>query len=249
MATKARSAAGYTCSECGWTSVRWVGRCGECLAWGSVAEQGAPRLRQVAATRPASRALPIGEVSEQAARRRLTGVGELDRVLGGGVVPGAVLLLAGEPGVGKTSGVMYCCNKVKDEVDLNHGFDVKVAKLNANDLKGINDLYEQLATALNTKPSKTSIMLKLRGKHASVKKNPPFLVLVVDEIDMMLSESDLVQTHRNSELVVKELLEYANSPELNFALIGISNSTGNNKYARLHQLGKVSSFIEFGFQH
>lgn len=103
MATKARSAAGYTCSECGWTSVRWVGRCGECLAWGSVAEQGAPRLRQVAATRPASRALPIGEVSEQAARRRLTGVGELDRVLGGGVVPGAVLLLAGEPGVGKST--------------------------------------------------------------------------------------------------------------------------------------------------
>ena len=103
MATKTKSTATYACSECGWTSVRWVGRCGECQTWGSVAEQGAPKLKQVAATRPTSRAVPIGEVSETAALRRLTGVGELDRVLGGGLVPGAVLLLAGEPGVGKST--------------------------------------------------------------------------------------------------------------------------------------------------
>ena len=93
----------YRCTECGWTSVRWVGRCGECQTWGSVAEADAPRLQHVAATAPLSRAVPIGEVDEQAAHRVLTGVGELDRVLGGGLVPGAVALLAGEPGVGKST--------------------------------------------------------------------------------------------------------------------------------------------------
>ncbi len=103
MASKAKIPSPYRCSECGWTSVRWVGRCGECQAWGSVAEQGAPRLREVSSTKPVSRAVPIGQVSEQAAQRRLTGVGELDRVLGGGLVPGAVVLLAGEPGVGKST--------------------------------------------------------------------------------------------------------------------------------------------------
>ena len=101
MAKQARAT--YRCTECGWTSVRWVGRCGECQTWGSIAEAEAPRLQQVAATAPVSRAVPIGEVDEQAAYRMLTGVGELDRVLGGGLVPGAVALLAGEPGVGKST--------------------------------------------------------------------------------------------------------------------------------------------------
>ncbi|WP_460770977.1 DNA repair protein RadA [Mariniluteicoccus flavus] len=93
----------YACTECGWTSARWVGRCGECQTWGSVAEQGAPKVQEVRSSAPTTRAVRIGEVSATAANRDLTGVGELDRVLGGGLVPGAVVLLAGEPGVGKST--------------------------------------------------------------------------------------------------------------------------------------------------
>lgn len=93
----------YACSECGWTSVRWVGRCGECQAWGSVTEAGAPKLTDVKSSAPTSRAVPISQVSAKDAARALTGVGELDRVLGEGLVPGAVVLLAGEPGVGKST--------------------------------------------------------------------------------------------------------------------------------------------------
>ncbi|RRD45831.1 DNA repair protein RadA [Tessaracoccus sp. OH4464_COT-324] len=93
----------YHCTECGWTSVRWVGRCGECQAWGSVVQRGAPRLATVEAATPAARALPISEVPMDAARRFPTMIGELDRVLGDGLVPGAVILLAGEPGVGKST--------------------------------------------------------------------------------------------------------------------------------------------------
>ena len=93
----------YRCSECGWTAGRWVGRCGECQTWGSVAEAGAPKLASIASSRPTSKAVPIAQISAHAADRALTGVGELDRVLGGGLVPGAVVLLAGEPGVGKST--------------------------------------------------------------------------------------------------------------------------------------------------
>ncbi|HET9873645.1 MAG TPA: DNA repair protein RadA [Propionibacteriaceae bacterium] len=93
----------YRCTECGWTTVRWVGRCGECQTWGTVAETGAPQLAQVKASVPASRAVPIADVDADEAHRTLTGVGELDRVLGDGLVPGAVVLLAGEPGVGKST--------------------------------------------------------------------------------------------------------------------------------------------------
>ncbi|WP_084106521.1 DNA repair protein RadA [Demequina sp. NBRC 110056] len=105
MATSTRAAKpAYQCTECGWTAVKWVGRCGECQAWGTVVEAGAapagPATRATVAT---SAARPIGEIEATASERRPTGVDEFDRVLGGGLVPGAVVLLAGEPGVGKST--------------------------------------------------------------------------------------------------------------------------------------------------
>lgn len=93
----------YNCTECGWTSVRWVGRCGECQAWGTVVERGAPKLRAVATSVPTQQAVPISQVPTDTAQRKLTTIAELDRVLGDGLVPGAVILLAGEPGVGKST--------------------------------------------------------------------------------------------------------------------------------------------------
>ena len=91
------------CIECGWTTARWVGRCGECQTWGSVVETDGARLAEVRTSTPARKAVPIGQVDPDAAGRVLTGVAELDRVLGAGLVPGAVALLAGEPGVGKST--------------------------------------------------------------------------------------------------------------------------------------------------
>jgi DNA repair protein RadA/Sms len=93
----------HTCTECGWTTMRWVGRCGECQTWGSVVEAGAPKLATIRSSVPTSKAVPISSVDADSATRVLTGVGELDRVLGAGLVPGAVVLLAGEPGVGKST--------------------------------------------------------------------------------------------------------------------------------------------------
>jgi DNA repair protein RadA/Sms len=93
----------FRCSECGWTSTKWVGRCGECQAWGSVEEIAAPKKLSLVAGPVSQAATPIGEVSLESAKARTSGVGELDRVLGGGLVPGAAILLAGEPGVGKST--------------------------------------------------------------------------------------------------------------------------------------------------
>ncbi len=92
----------HRCSECGWETAKWVGRCGECQAWGTVAEVGAVTTRASAGPVTAA-AVPIGTVPVTAAAFRSSGVPELDRVLGGGLVPGAAILLAGEPGVGKST--------------------------------------------------------------------------------------------------------------------------------------------------
>lgn len=101
--SSAKDRPSYRCTECGWTTAKWLGRCPECQAWGTVEETGAPAVRTTAAGRVSTAAVPIGQVDGRQATARSTGVDELDRVLGGGLVPGAVVLLAGEPGVGKST--------------------------------------------------------------------------------------------------------------------------------------------------
>jgi DNA repair protein RadA/Sms len=93
----------FRCGECGWTAPRWVGRCGECQQWGTVGEVDAAPTGITQARVAATPARPIAEIECDAAAVWPTGVGELDRVLGGGMVSGAVVLLAGEPGVGKST--------------------------------------------------------------------------------------------------------------------------------------------------
>ncbi|MFF0814629.1 DNA repair protein RadA [Rhodococcus sp. NPDC003318] len=104
----------YRCSACQYTVAKWVGRCPECGEWGSVEEAapvlaavanrpGASTARAGAGLVPASPATPLSQVSATISRAKPTGVPELDRVLGGGIVPGSVVLLAGEPGVGKST--------------------------------------------------------------------------------------------------------------------------------------------------
>jgi DNA repair protein RadA/Sms len=111
MGKSSAGTAGYRCTECGWQAAKWSGRCGECQAWGTVEQIPGPHLARAgirtvsrSAAGPASApAVPIGEVDAAEAGARPTRLDELDRVLGGGLVPGAVVLLAGEPGVGKST--------------------------------------------------------------------------------------------------------------------------------------------------
>lgn len=104
---------GFRCSECGTEAVRWAGRCPRCQAWGTLEAQapapgraggfGVASARAAAGSPVTAPARPVVAVDVTAAERRPTGIDELDRVLGGGLVPGAVVLLAGEPGVGKST--------------------------------------------------------------------------------------------------------------------------------------------------
>ena len=107
----------YQCSECGWQSSKWLGQCRNCKAWGTLeesvpAEESAPSRNKIAGKTPRNKALPISEVDIADARFIPTGIGELDRVLGGGLVAGSVVLLAGEPGVGKSTLLLDVAGRV-----------------------------------------------------------------------------------------------------------------------------------------
>jgi DNA repair protein RadA/Sms len=100
----ARSATVFACSACGHETPKWHGRCPGCGEWNTIVEE--TRTAPAGSSRKASRALrpvPLGEVEAPEVERLTTGIGELDRVLGGGLVPGSLVLIGGSPGIGKST--------------------------------------------------------------------------------------------------------------------------------------------------
>jgi DNA repair protein RadA/Sms len=111
----AKPAAQYCCSECGSASARWFGRCPSCGSFGTLVEEIA---EPAGATRPAASPRPLlrlVEVSAEAAARIPSGVPELDRVLGGGLVPGSLVLVGGEPGIGKSTLLLTALRAIGEE--------------------------------------------------------------------------------------------------------------------------------------
>ena len=110
----------YVCNECGATSAQYFGRCAACGSWNSLVEQVAPassagsgKIGAIArtprgTTRKPARAEPIAaltlnQITDHPQMRVSSGYGELDRVLGGGIVPGSLVLIGGDPGIGKST--------------------------------------------------------------------------------------------------------------------------------------------------
>lgn len=92
----------FVCGQCGFVSRKWLGRCPDCGAWDSLSEQDRP-AQTLSGRRTAATAQPLTAVAPDEAVRLVTGIGEMDRVLGGGIVPGSLVLIGGDPGIGKST--------------------------------------------------------------------------------------------------------------------------------------------------
>ena len=103
----------YVCSECGFEAPRWSGKCPDCGHWNTMNEEireTAPKRSLTATSHAAvARAVPITEISMSEEARYHTGMSELDRVLGGGIVKGSLILISGEPGIGKSTILLQIC--------------------------------------------------------------------------------------------------------------------------------------------
>ena len=111
----------YICQECGYDSLQWLGKCPGCGAWNTMVEEIVPEVPKglgadtARAGLSSARPVPIAEVETADLPRFSTGSPELDRVLGGGVIPGSLVLIVGDPGVGKSSLTLAACARVARE--------------------------------------------------------------------------------------------------------------------------------------
>lgn len=107
----------YVCSQCGFESPKWAGQCSACGAWNSFFEEikQPEKPLPVSGADPLKRAVPkrLHEISAENELRQSTGISELDRVLGGGIVKGSLILVSGEPGIGKSTILLQMCMKMK----------------------------------------------------------------------------------------------------------------------------------------
>jgi DNA repair protein RadA/Sms len=118
--TRARTSSQYVCQSCAAAFPRWEGQCRSCGSWNSLVEtlvrpaaaRAAASRSRVATGRPSGDEVPPSSLQAIETRRHLSGIAEVDRVLGGGFVPGALLLLAGEPGIGKSTLVLQIAASV-----------------------------------------------------------------------------------------------------------------------------------------
>ncbi len=108
----------YVCQECGSTSGKWIGKCPDCGSWNSFVEETvrASPSRRGGISPHLGFVVPksLGELNEEEASYSKSGIGELDRVLGGGVVDGSLVLIGGDPGIGKSTLVLQLCGKFSD---------------------------------------------------------------------------------------------------------------------------------------
>lgn len=118
-----KSVTKYVCQNCGYTSLRWIGKCPECDSWNSFVEEIVHTDKRKTASKSGSKAdlkmqslSKVSDIDVKEDTRTTTGIAELDRVLGGGIVAGSVVLVGGDPGIGKSTLMVQLADKVKNKV-------------------------------------------------------------------------------------------------------------------------------------
>lgn len=213
----------YICQECGYESAKWMGQCPGCRAWNTFVEEVTASKKNAGSPRAAEKLkepVSIRDISLSEDERRTTKIKELDRVLGGGIVPGSLVLVGGDPGIGKSTLLLQVCRNLaaegSDVLYISGEESLRQIRLRASRIGSFNDHMQLLC--------ETSLDV-IRGV---IEKKQPEAV-VIDSIQTMYREE--VSSAPGSVSQVREstnvLLQIAKGLGISIFIVGHVTKEGN----------------------
>ncbi|MBL8030497.1 MAG: DNA repair protein RadA [Candidatus Doudnabacteria bacterium] len=200
----------YICSNCGYKTPRWQGKCSNCNEWNTLEKSQISNIKHQIGTATAGKMVDLSEIAENQKMRIKTGIEEFDGVLGGGIVPGSLVLLGGDPGIGKSTLALQLCLNIREQsvlyvsgeesasqIKLRAG---RISKSHTLQVLADTDLDVVLATILEHKPD----------------------LVVIDSIQTLYSEeaSGVAGGVAQVTGAVQKIMQTAKQNHISFIIIG-----------------------------
>ena len=214
----------YFCQECGYESAKWMGQCPACKAWNTFVEETVSSKKSASSNAKISQKktepVILRDISLSADERQSCGIGELDRVLGGGIVPGSLVLVGGDPGIGKSTLLLQVCRNLSSQgvsvLYISGEESLRQIKLRADRLGSFNDKLKLLCET------------NLENIREIIERTKPD-VAVVDSIQTMFHED--ITSAPGSVSQVREstnvLMQIAKGMGVSIFIVGHVTKEGN----------------------
>ena len=214
----------YFCQECGYESAKWMGQCPACKAWNTFVEETVSSKKSASSNAKISQKktepVILRDISLSADERQSCGIGELDRVLGGGIVPGSLVLVGGDPGIGKSTLLLQVCRNLSSQgvavLYISGEESLRQIKLRADRLGSFNDKLKLLCET------------NLENIREIIERTKPD-VAVVDSIQTMFHED--ITSAPGSVSQVREstnvLMQIAKGQGVSIFIVGHVTKEGN----------------------
>ena len=214
----------YFCQECGYESAKWMGQCPACKAWNTFVEETVSSKKSssgsIKTTQKKTEPVVLKDISLSSDERQSCGIGELDRVLGGGIVPGSLVLVGGDPGIGKSTLLLQVCRNLSSQgisvLYISGEESLRQIKLRADRLGTFNDKLKLLCET------------NLENIREIIERTKPD-VAVVDSIQTMFHED--ISSAPGSVSQVREstniLMQIAKGQGVSIFIVGHVTKEGN----------------------
>ena len=252
----------YICSNCGYESLRWLGKCPECDGWNTFTEEIIETSkRKVSTAKTKVTVSTINEIAADEEERIKTNITEFDRVLGGGLMPGSIILLGGDPGIGKSTLAMQAAANIKSKVLYVSGEESdKQIKLRASRLKlKTDDFYVfpetdlgHIISAINSVSPSVVIIDSIQTTYRAELENSPGTITQIRECTSLLMEeakknnySVLIIGHVTKEGMIAgpKILEHIVDTVIQFE--GESNHSFRILHAQKNRFGSTNEIGVF----